>query len=147
MVPIFCALWFPKTVHYGSRFLCILICRRLCIVISRLHALPISKLKDLRNWMDDVIEDNRIFKGYQDIQQLYDMPRQEIKIENSDKVTFFNSEISDSRINIKNNNTDNGKKEKSAFEKRVKIIGLILTGIGTVIAIILNWDSIISRFQ
>lgn len=97
--------------------------------------------------MDDVIEDNRIFKGYQDIQQLYDMPRQEIKIENSDKVTFFNSEISDSRINIKNNNTDNGKKEKSAFEKRVKIIGLILTGIGTVIAIILNWDSIISRFQ
>lgn len=58
MVPIFCALWFPKTVHYGSRFLCILICRRLCIVISRLQGFAYKRdtfkiIHDLQPYLDD----------------------------------------------------------------------------------------------
>lgn len=111
------------------------------------NSLPPDKLKELINWEDDTIESNRIFKGYKDMQQLYDMPRQEIKIENGNNVNIFNSDISDSKINIKNKKVDQEKVDKSAFERRAKIIGLILTGLGTIVTIILNWDSIISRFR
>jgi hypothetical protein len=114
---------------------------------ERNNTLQADKLKELTDWTEDIIEDNRIFKEYKNIQQLYDMPRQEIKIENSDNVNVFGSEVSNSRIRIENKKTDKGGKEKSTFERRLKIIGLILTGIGAIITIIINWDSIVSRFQ
>lgn len=103
-----------------------------------------DKILELNNWIIDINERNRIFQQYKNYQQLYDMPKQEINIKKSKNINFLNGDITDSTIKI----TDSKKDTKnSQFEKRVKIIMVVLGILTIIVTLIINWDKIMTLIE
>jgi len=103
-----------------------------------------DRKKELEDWINDLAESNRIYQQYKDYQQLYDMPKQEIKIEKNENVNFINGNVTNSEFNVKK--IEKGNKD-SLFDKRVKIIGAVTAIIAIIVTIIINWDKIIIHFK
>lgn len=95
-----------------------------------------EKKIQLNKWLKNLKVNNSSYIEYKNLQKLYEMPKQNIKIKKSKNVTFVNGDVNDSKINSEYSEPDN----KRSITKKIIII---LTIIVAVMEIIIYWDEII----
>jgi hypothetical protein len=94
----------------------------------------------LQNWITELKHNNSNFEKFKNLQQLYEMPKQNIKIENSKNVTFVNGDVKDSKLHSGTYKTEN-KTSKLVW------LGIILAAVVSIMEIIIYWDEIIKIFN
>lgn len=107
---------------------------------ATLNLIKNGKIDEIRVWMNNMKESNMILQKYKNYQILYDMPKQEIRVENNENVTFINGNVEDSNINI--SNSKESTKKGSKFDKKIKIAGILVSILTFIISLIVNWDKV-----
>lgn len=103
-------------------------------------SIEIEKKSILENWLNDLKTNNSSYIEYKNLQKLYELPKQKIKIKRSKNVTFVNGDVNDSQINSEDDRT----KSKSS---KLKILGIVLAIVVALMEIVIYWDEIIQIFE
>lgn len=106
---------------------------------TKYNSIAEEKVLELDIWINDINSSNLIFQQFKNFQQLYDMPKQEIKIENSENVNVVNGNMTDSNLKFTSSKKDT---KDSLFDKKIKIIMVVLGILTIVVTLIVNWDKI-----
>lgn len=107
---------------------------------SKNNEIEKGKKEELKNWITGLKNNNCVYEKYNDFQQLYEMPKQNIQIKKSKNVTFVNGKIKKSKLY-----NENSKPEKKS--SIVTKIGASLAIIVAIMEIIKYWDDIIKIFN
>ncbi|WP_300435872.1 hypothetical protein [Christiangramia sp.] len=107
---------------------------------SQNNSLAKGKKSELEKWIKDLKANNSSYIEYENLQKLYEMPKQNIKIKGSKNVTFVNGEVNDSTIH-------SGDSKSGIKSSKLKMIGIALAIVVAIMEIIIYWNDIIKIFE